>query len=204
MVMPRLPYFPKPSMILRDRIAQPHTSLFDELHHARRGRDDFGERSEVEDRVLGHRLARRAARHAGRRRRDKAVASAWPTRTTAPGSSCRAIASFTSARLSEARRCRGAGLSRCVGAIAQRHRENSARAKALATLRISARRSSRETGRGIGDSIYTGLCIDSYAHSGGFQACVILFFRPAACSRRSSSRCSPVAWLLKPGASAAS
>ncbi len=43
----------------RHRIAQPHASLLDQLHHARRGGHHLGERGQIEDRVLGHRLARR-------------------------------------------------------------------------------------------------------------------------------------------------
>ena len=49
----------EPGHELRDRIAQPDLSLLDELHHAGRRRDDFRERREIEDGVLGHRLRRR-------------------------------------------------------------------------------------------------------------------------------------------------
>ena len=43
---------------LRDRLVQPDASFLHELHHARGRRHHFGERGEIEDGVLGHRLGR--------------------------------------------------------------------------------------------------------------------------------------------------
>ena len=47
---------------LRDGIAQTNAPLLHELHHARRRRHDFGQRGEIEDRVVGDRLGRRRDR----------------------------------------------------------------------------------------------------------------------------------------------
>ena len=43
---------------LRHRIAQPDGALLHQLHHARRRRDDFRQRREIENGVLRHRLRR--------------------------------------------------------------------------------------------------------------------------------------------------
>lgn len=42
--------------ILGYRIVEAHAALLEQLHHAARGRDDFGKRGDVENRIRGHRL----------------------------------------------------------------------------------------------------------------------------------------------------
>src|SRR4051812_46101809 len=48
----------EPGNEIRDAIAQPHAPVFDQLHHAGRGRHHLRQRRDVEDRVGGHRLGR--------------------------------------------------------------------------------------------------------------------------------------------------
>ena len=61
-MMPRFAVLLETGDELRHRIGEANPSLLDQHHHARRCRDDLGERGQIEDRVLGHRLSDREHR----------------------------------------------------------------------------------------------------------------------------------------------